>query len=444
MMARDIKKVAVIGSGTMGAGIAALAASKGAEVLLLDMPAKEGDRNGVAAGAKARMLEGKSPMLEDQAAADRVSVGNFDDDMGKLKDVDWIVEVIVENLKIKRAMFERLEQARGDGSILTTNTSGIPLHAITEGMPARLQKDVAVTHFFNPVKVMKLVELVPGAQMDKAQLDRIAGFLDKDLGKGVVWAKDTVNFIANRIGCFWMLAGLNEAQAALDAGLDIEDLDAALGAPVGVPPTALYGLLDLVGLDVLGLVATNLQENLAKGDAGRPYAQLPPKVEAMYKRGQIGRKAGGGFYRMSKADDGGRLKETFDLKTESWRPSKTAELSADQQTLAGLLGGDDELSRFVWKTMGATMAYAAELVPEIADDIVNVDRAMRWGFNWRMGPFEMIDAVGAEQFTTWLRMRSGTVPKMLLHLQNAGAKSFYRKDGKEYFGVDGTYHPVPA
>jgi 3-hydroxyacyl-CoA dehydrogenase len=443
-MAGEIRKVAVIGSGTMGAGIAALAASKGADVLLLDMPAKEGDRNAIAAGARGRMLEGKAPMLDDPAVANRIHVGNFDDDLGKLAACDWIVEVIVENLAIKRQMFERLEKARRDGSILTTNTSGIPLHAITEGMPARLQKDVAVTHFFNPVKVMKLVELVPGAGMDKAQLDRIAAYLDADLGKGVVWAKDTVNFIANRIGCFWMLAGLNEAQAALDAGLDIEDLDAALGAPVGVPPTALYGLLDLVGLDVLGLVATNLQQNLSATDAGRPYAQLPAKVDAMYKRGQIGRKAGGGFYRMSKADDGGRLKETFDLKTESWRPSKTATLTTEQQTLVGLLGGDDELSRFVWKTMGATMAYAADLVPQIADDIVNVDRAMRWGFNWRMGPFEMIDAVGAEQFTTWLRMRSGTVPKMLQVMQNTGAKSFYRNDGKEYLGVDGTYHPVLA
>lgn len=443
-MAAEISKVAVIGSGTMGAGIAALAASSGAQVLLLDMPAKEGERNAIAAGAKARMLEGRAPMLDDPAAADRITVGNFDDDMDKLADVDWICEVIVENLAIKRSMFERLEAARGDGSILTTNTSGIPLHAITEGMPARLLKDVAVTHFFNPVKVMKLVELVPGAAMDKGQLDRIASYLDGGLGKGVVWGKDTVNFIANRIGCFWMLAGLNEAQAAFDAGLDLEDLDAALGAPVGVPPTALYGLLDLVGLDVLGLVSTNLQENLPASDAGRPYAQLPPKVDAMYKRGQIGRKAGGGFYRMTKTDDGGRLKETFDLKTESWRESKTAALSEGQQSLAGLLGGDDALSRFVWKTMGATMAYAAELVPEIADDIVNVDRAMRWGFNWRQGPFEMIDSVGADTFAARLKAEGMALPNMMQVLEQAGGKSFYRNDGKEFLGVDGNYHAVPA
>ena len=185
-MARDIKSVAVLGTGTMGAGIAALAANAGCEVLFLDMPAREGERNAVALGAIERMQAGKSPMLKDDAAAARVKAGNFDDDLGKLKDCDWIVEVIVEDLKIKRSLFERIEKARGDGSIVTSNTSGIMLQAITEGMPARLRHDVAVTHFFNPVLVMKLVELVPGADTDREVIDTLATFLSGPMGKGVV------------------------------------------------------------------------------------------------------------------------------------------------------------------------------------------------------------------------------------------------------------------
>ena len=226
----------------MGAGIAALCANAGCKVLFMDMPAREGERNGVAAGALQRMQEGKSPMLKDAAAVARVEIGNFEDDMAKLGQADWIVEVIVEDLAIKRGFFQKLEAARREGSIVTSNTSGIMLKAITEGLPERLRREVAVTHFFNPVLVMKLVELVPGAETEREVIDTLAGFLDGQLGKGVVWAKDTPNFIANRIGCFWMLAGLNEAEPVFKAGMGVEEIDAAMGAPVGVPPTGLYGL----------------------------------------------------------------------------------------------------------------------------------------------------------------------------------------------------------
>jgi 3-hydroxyacyl-CoA dehydrogenase len=217
-----------------------------------------------------------------------------------------------------------------------------------------------------------------------------------------------------------------------------------MGAPVGVPPMALYGLLDLVGLDVLALVSANLKENLPVDDAGRKYAQLPPKVQAMYGRGQIGRKTGAGFYRMTQGGDGARVKETFDLKTESWRPSKTAALKPEHQSLASLLAADDALGRYAWKVMGATMLYAADLVPQIAEDIVNVDRAMRWGFNWRQGPFEMIDAVGADKVAARVKAEGGRLPHMLEVLRKSGGKTFYRNDGREFLGVDGTYRPVPA
>jgi 3-hydroxyacyl-CoA dehydrogenase len=426
----------------MGAGIAALCANAGCDVLFMDIPAREGDRNAIAAGALERMQGGKAPMLKDEAAVARMQVGNFDDDMQRLGEMDWIVEVIVENLGIKRSLFERVEAARKEGSIVTTNTSGIMLKAITEGMPERLRKDVAVTHFFNPVLVMKLVELVPGEDTEREVIDTMAGFLSNELGKGVVWAKDTVNFIANRIGCFWMLAGMNEAMAALKAGCDVEDIDAVQSAPVGIPPTGLYGLVDLVGLDVLGLVIENLKANLPAGDVGRAYCKLPAPIQGMLDGGQVGRKAGGGFYRMSKADDGSRLKETFDIKTGQWRPSKEASLDDAHRTLDGLMFADDALGRFTWTVIGGTLLYAADLVPEIADDVVNIDRAMTWGFNWRQGPFEMIDALGPDKVIARLEAEGRPLPKMLQVLRDAGAEGFYRNGGSEFLGLDGNWHPV--
>lgn len=438
-MARSIGSVAVMGSGTMGAGIAALCASKGAKVLLLDIPSKEGDRNAMAKAARERMAQQK---LLEPSQAEAIEVGNFEDDLGKVADCDLIVEAIVENLEAKRSLFEKLEKVRRDGSIITTNTSGIPLHAITAGMPQRLRRDVAVTHFFNPVKVMRLVELVPGQETTPEVIETLAAFLSQRLGKGVVWGKDTVNFIANRIGCFWMLAGLNENSGAFKA-LSVEQVDAVMGQPVGVPPTALYGLCDLVGLDVLGLVAKNLSENLPANDAGRKYAQLPPAAQRMLERGQVGRKAGGGFYRMKTGPDGQKIRETFDLRTESWRPSETVALDEAHQTLAGALLAEDELGRFAWTVMGGTLLYAAGLVPEISDDIVNVDRAMRWGFNWRQGPFEMLDAIGPSVVMERLRKAGRPLPAMLQVLQRAGAETFYRDGGKRFLGVDGKWRDTP-
>ncbi len=442
-MAHKIEKVAVLGTGTMGAGIAAICASKGLDVLFMDMPAKDGDRNAVAAGAKAAMSEGRAPMLDQVEDADRIEIGNFEDDMARLGEADWIVEVIIEDLAIKRSLFEKVEAARKDGSIVTTNTSGILLHKITEGMPARLRHDIAVTHFFNPVKVMKLVELIPGEETSPEVMDALGDLLGNTLDKGVVWAKDTVNFIANRIGCYFLLAGMNEAQNAFAAGLSMEDMDAALGAPVGVPPTALFGLVDLVGLDVMGLVSKNLQDNLPGDDAGRAYAKLPTKVEAMYGRGQIGRKAGGGFYRMRKTDDGAKVKEVFDLKDETWRDAGAVVLDEAMQNLGGIMSAETAHGQYVRTVMGGTMLYAADLVPQISDDVVNIDRAMRWGFNWRQGPFELIDALGAKNVIGYLEEQGTPLPAMLQVLKDAEAESFYRNDGQEFFGLDGNYHPVP-
>jgi len=329
---------------------------------------------------------------------------------------------------------------RKDGSVVSTNTSGIPLRDITEGMPARLLGDVCVTHFFNPVKIMRLCELVPGAQTDAAVVDAFRGFLGGVMGKGVVNAKDTVNFIGNRIGCFWMLRGLHAATQARAGGLSQERIDALMSAPMGLPPTGLYGLIDLIGLDIMDFVGKNLAINLPAGDMGVDYTAFPAAEQAMLERGQLGRKTGGGFYRVSKLDDGSKKKETFDLGSGAWRDAEEVALQAGPDVMFD----DGADGAFAWEIMGATLAYAADLIPEISDDIVNVDRAMRWGFAWSKGPFELLDALGPSRFLAKYKDTHGHTPAMLGVLEKAGAETFYGDGGKTFLGLDGQYHPVPA
>ncbi len=434
---RTIESVAVVGSGTMGMGIAALAAERGCRVLLLDISTDLAD------AAVERMQAGRSPALDDPEKLKLIATGSTEHDLEKLADYDWICEAVKEDLAIKRDIFEKIEAVRRDGSIVTTNTSGIPLKDITDGMPDRLRRDMAVTHFFNPVKVMKLLELVPGKDTDPAVIDTLTQFCRHTLGKGVVHAKDTVNFIGNRIGCMWMLCGLHHGEQARKDGLNIETLDAVLSQPVGLPPTGLYGLMDLVGLDIMDLVAQNLAENLPKGDAGLEYASLPTAEQAMLVRQQLGRKTGGGFYRINKDGDGGKTKEAFDLDEGRWRTAQAVTLPEHHSEFVSLLSSDDEVGRFAWNVMSSTFFYAADLVPEISEDIVNIDRAMQWGFNWTYGPFQMIDLIGLGPVVERLEQEKRTTPAMIKVLRESGATRFYRADGSEFLGVDGHYHPVP-
>jgi len=424
---KEIKRVAVLGAGTMGGGIAGACAAAGCEVLLLDIDRASGE------AAKQRLTAGRAPALADPAHLERISAGSFATDLGRLSDCDWICEAIIEDLETKREMFAEVEDARNADALLSSNTSGIPLADICAGMPRRLQKDIAVTHFFNPVHVMKLVELVPGEHTRPEVLDALAGFLGKRLGKGVVHAKDTVNFIGNRIGCMWMLAGMHLAERAIrEDGLRIETVDALTAAPLGLPATGLYGLIDLIGLDVMHSVGKNLQANLPPADAGSRYTAFTEHVQRLHDRGQLGRKSGGGFYQLTRHDDGG--------KSIAEQP---AELPADEQTLPALFAGGSANARFVRELVATTLCYAAGLVPEISDDIVNIDRAMRWGFNWRRGPFEMIDQLGAQTLLAQLAESKTPPPKMLQVLQDCGAESFYRDDGREFLTAEGKWGRVP-
>jgi 3-hydroxyacyl-CoA dehydrogenase len=437
-MSDRIESVAVLGAGTMGSGIAAASAAAGCKVLLLDVTRER------AASAIEAMTRGRAPALDNPALAERITPGSFDDDLKAIKNHDWICEAIVEDLSTKRGLFEKIAPLRADQAVVSTNTSGIPLRAISEGMPEGLRKSIVVTHFFNPVKVMKLLEIIPGADTSADVVDRLAAFGRDRLGKGVVHAKDTVNFIGNRIGCFWMLSGLHKAKAGLSDGLSMEHIDALMSSPVGIPGTGLYGLIDLIGLDVMDLVGKNLAVNLPEGDPGHAFAKLPTSESDMLARGQLGRKSGGGFYRMLKAEDGSRTKETYDLTDHSWRPAETITLSPPHDQAETLLFADDAEGRLASGIMGGTLLYAADLVPEIADDIVNIDRAMRWGFNWQLGPFELLDLVGPDRFVANLEAMGHPLPSMLGVLKTAGAAGFYRQDGAEYLGLDGDYHPVSA
>ncbi len=433
-MSQKINRIAVIGAGTMGAGIAGLCAAKGREVVLLDMT-EEQARKGVE-----RLTQGRRPAITEEMA-NSITTGSLQDQLSLVADCDWICEAVVEDLGIKRDLFARLEEVRKDGSILSTNTSGIPLRDIYKDMPERLQQDIAVTHFFNPVHIMKLVELVPGSKTSSQTTRRLADFLDNTLEKGTVYAKDTVNFIGNRIGCFWMLAGLHKAA---DSGLSVETVDALMSKPIGLPATGLYGLIDLIGLDVMDFVAKNLSANLPSNDPGRSFLTLPQTEAQMLSDGQLGRKSGGGFYKMVKGDDGEKSMEVFDLTNKAWRPMIKAQLETSHTDISQLMYNDDAESKFTCELMGTTLQYASALVPEISDDIVNIDRAMKWGFNWDKGPFELMDSIEPVKFAEMLKTRGVQVDGILKVLIDSNNTSFYQADGSEFLGTDGKYHKVPA
>jgi 3-hydroxyacyl-CoA dehydrogenase len=436
-MSRQIESVAVLGCGTMGAGIAAASAAAGCRVLMLDVTTEAVER-------------GLS--VVDEADRHLVTTGTFDNDLALISGYDWICEAIVEDVATKQQLFARVEAHRTDGSVVSSNTSGIPLRDIAAGMPERFQADVAITHFFNPVKVMKLFELVPGEQTNVEVIEAFARFGATRLNKGVVHAKDTVNFIGNRIGCFFMLSGLHLAKPYLEAGMSQETVNAVLGKPMGLPPTGLYGLIDLIGLDVMDLVGKNLAINLPAGDDGLAFTQFPAAEQRMLERGQLGRKARdlGGFGRVQKLADGTKRSETFDLLSEHWREASEPSFDGVTGETLGdpgaLMFDDSAQGRLAWQIFGGTLRYAAGLVPEIADDIVNIDNAIRWGFNWAYGPFELLDHVGPDRVIAKIKAEGLPLPAMLQVLADSGSATFYRTTAegmREYLSRDATWALIP-
>ena len=441
-MSNAIERVAVIGSGVMGGGIAAHLANAGASVLLLDVAAKDGsDRSAVARAAVDRLAKSRPPAFMHRCAARRIDAGNLDDDLPRVAEADWIVEAVVERLDVKRDLYARLDAVRRPGAIVSSNTSTIPLARLVEGASEGLRRDFAITHFFNPPRYMRLLEIVRGPETRPDLVERLRGFADRRLGKGVVECKDTPGFIANRIGVFWLQCALIEAIAA---GLGVEQADAALGPAAGIPKTGVFGLLDLIGLDLMPHVAGSMDALLPPDDDLRRYMEVPEVLRRMVAGGYTGRKGKGGFYRLRR-EGGERIKESVDLATGEYHRSERVRLAcvdaAKTGGLRALVEHDSEEGRYAWRVLSSVLAYTAALVPGISDDAADVDAAMRLGYNWQAGPFEMADRLGAGWLADRLRAEGRPVPPMLEAAREGG---FYRETGGrvERLGAAGGYAPL--
>ncbi len=438
----SIERVAVIGAGVMGSAIAAQIANGGTEVLLLDIvPEGATSRNTLAEEAMARMAKADPAPFMDKSAMKRVRLGNLEDDLDELAACDWIIEAVVERLDVKRALYARIDGVRRAGSIVSSNTSTLSLARLIDGQSTAWQRDFLISHFFNPPRYMRLLEVVAGPSTRDDALNAVRSFADHRLGKTVVQCKDTPGFIANRIGIFWMQMAFNEAVAM---ELPIEEADAVIGRPFGIPKTGMFGLADLVGLDLLPYVARSLHDALDDRDPFQAIYRDQPRLRAMIEAGYTGRKGKGGFYRLNR-EGGGKTKEAIDLATGAYRPAVTPELdvlkAAASQGPAALLDSDHRAAVYARKVMGATLAYAASLVPEISDDIEAVDSAMRLGYNWKHGPFELIDKIGVVALTKVLETAGQPVPPLLAQ---AEAQGFYRLcDGRrQVLTPEGSYRDI--
>jgi 3-hydroxyacyl-CoA dehydrogenase len=441
-MTQRIQKTVVLGAGTMGARIAAHFANAGLSCLLLDIVPKDAgqaDRNkivqaGLEAAKKSRPAAFFAPGL-----ASKVSIGNFEDDLPRIADADWIIEAVAENLEIKRGLLAKVAQFRKPGSIVTTNTSGLPVHLIAEGLPEEFQKHWAGTHFFNPPRYMKLVELIAGPKTSKEVLETLSDFCDRVLGKGVVKAKDTPNFIANRIGTFSML---NALPLMTQLGMSIEEVDACTGPAVGWPKSATFRTADIVGLDVLMHVVKNIY-GTAPHDESRETYKIPEFIEEMARRKWLGDKTGQGFYKRAKGGEGEKEIRTLDLQTMEYRPRQKARLASieagkavedTRERLRALLtplfegAKTDKAQQFIWGGISEMCLYAGRRMPEISDHIEDVDRAMRWGFAWELGPFEMVDAIGLPAFAEQIKKEGRTLPAIFEKVLAGGRKSFYESE----------------
>ncbi|HET7105302.1 MAG TPA: 3-hydroxyacyl-CoA dehydrogenase NAD-binding domain-containing protein [Candidatus Acidoferrum sp.] len=444
-MTHRIQKAVVLGAGTMGARIAAHFANAGLPCLLLDIVPRDAapaDRNKIVLAGLDAAKKSKPAAFFTTALASKVSIGNFEDDLPRIADADWIIEVVAENLEIKRGLLAKVAQFRKPGSIVTTNTSGLPVHLIAEGLPEEFQQHWAGTHFFNPPRYMKLVEVIPGPKTSSEVLNALSEFCDRRLGKGVVLAKDSPNFIANRVGTFSMLNALRLMQSL---GMTIEEVDACTGPAVGWPKSATFRTADIVGLDVLIHVVKNIYET-APNDESRESYKIPAFVEAMATRKWLGDKTGQGFYKRVKGGQGEKEILTLDLATMEYREKQKARFASieagkavedTRERLRGLLTPlfegqkTDKAQQFIWGGLSEMCLYAGRRMPEIADNIVDVDRAMRWGFAWELGPFEIVDAVGLAAFAAQIKKENRALPAVFEKVLAAGRTSFYESSKGE-------------
>jgi 3-hydroxyacyl-CoA dehydrogenase len=444
-MERRIEKAVVLGAGTMGSRIAAHFANAGLPCVLLDIvppnlpaDAPAAERNRIVRSGLEAAKKSKPAAFFTSALAEKIAIGNFEDDLARCAEADWIIEVVAENLEIKRKLLARVAQFRKPGAIVTTNTSGLPVHLIAEGMSEELQQHWAGTHFFNPPRYLKLVEVIPGPKTSREVVAALSEFCDRRLGKGVVIAKDTPNFIANRIGTFSML---NALRLMGTLGMTVEEVDACTGPAVGWPKSATFRTADIVGLDVLVHVVKNIYET-APNDESRERYKVPGLVEEMVKRGWLGDKTGQGFYKKVRGD-GQKEILALDVNTMEYRPRQKAKFGSLEMgkaiedtrerlraVVGPLLDGQkgDKAQQFMWGGLSEMCLYAARRVPEISDNVADVDRAMRWGFGWELGPFEMMDAVGVKAFAAQVQKEGRAIPQVMEKVLSSGRKGFYESE----------------
>ncbi|HCH24093.1 MAG TPA: acetoacetyl-CoA reductase [Oceanospirillaceae bacterium] len=420
-MTQTINKVAVIGAGTMGAGIAGQVANAGIEVWLLDLPSDGDDVNAVAQRGLDRLSNPDSPGLMSKEAQGRIHVGNTRDDFHQLADCDWIAEAVVERLDIKQDLYRRIEAVTGNDVIITSNTSTIPISLLTKGMSAAFGERFAITHFFNPVRFMRLLELVRGEHTRQDIMDTLDAFCEERLGKGVVVCADTPGFLGNRVGVFAIQCALHEA---VKLGLSPAEADAIFGRPMGIPKTGVFGLYDLIGIDLMADVAKSLETILPADDDFHAYAQPVALMTEMIANGQTGNKGGKGFYR-----DGDNGREVLDLSNNTYSALERLQLplaiKAEAEGVAALLQDTSVYGQFAWRVLSSTLNYAAHLLPEVGHDLVPVDDAMKLGYNWIFGPFELMDQIGADYIIERMQQEGRTPAPFLLQ---AKGQSFYSID----------------
>ncbi|MDJ0614837.1 MAG: 3-hydroxyacyl-CoA dehydrogenase NAD-binding domain-containing protein [Rhizobiaceae bacterium] len=433
----DIKRVCVIGGGTMGAGIAAQCANAGVDVLLLDIKT-DGDANAVAEGSVKRILESDPPLLMRKDNIERITVGNIEDNLAEAGACDWICEAIVERLDIKKGLYASLLPHLKPTTLVSSNTSTIPIKLLVEDAPQDFKERFCITHFFNPVRYMRLLELVKGEETRDDVISALHDFNDRMLGKGVVNCADTPGFLGNRVGVFALQAAVHEAVAL---GLDIEEADAIFGRPMGIPKTGAFGLYDLIGLDLMGDVVRSLNSILEQGDPFHEVGGENKVVNDHVARGFRGNKSGEGFYREKENGD----REAWNLRSESWRPRNRdlpeLALRGEKEGLTVLIEGDDKLSTFAWRVLARILTYSASLVPDVTHSPQDIDDAMKLGYNWVQGPFEMIDTIGSGKLVERLEAEGWHVPEFL---RNSAGKPFYMPEGNvlKVRHWDGELYPV--
>ena len=409
----EIKSVVVIGSGTMGSGIAAHLCNANVPVTLLDLTTE------ISTNARDRIFKSRPPLLIDKSKIDNIKVGNINDDFDVVKKADWIVEAVVERIDIKHDIYNKIFNNRKDGAIVSSNTSSIPIKILSENLNKDQKKDFCITHFFNPVRYMGLLEIVKNENNDLNKINDLKKFCEVELGKGAIVCNDTPGFLGNRVGVYAMQVAMTEA---FKMKLSIEEADAIFGRPMGIPKTGVFGLYDLIGIDLMADVLKSFIKELPKTDKFQNVAQEIPLVKHLIDTGYTGRKGKGGFYRINKSN-GNKVLEAVNLETGDYALSKKIDLKADKVDLKALINRNDKYGEYAWSVISKIIKYASSLVPEITKEFNDIDEAMRLGFNWSKGPFEMLEEIGVENFFNKIDEYDGN--EFLENLSKSKNEKFY-------------------